>query len=211
MAAWTGGRKACRFVPQEVAGSQPVRAAAIQAASRGSGIPNFLMGTAMPSLLQKQQILAVLIDAENMRGALTHKLMLRIACYGVLAVKRAYGDWTRPDMRKLKNFLQRHAIEPVQLFRHAAGKNSADMWLFADAMDLLHEGQIDVFCIVSSASEFPPRAIRIRRAGLRVYGFGAQHTPTAFVQACSRFIYTDSLIGKPSPSHPEALVALTAH
>ena len=194
MAAWTGGRKACRFFPQEVAGSQPVRAAAIQASLHGSGIPNFFTGTAMPSLLHKQQILAVLIDAENMRGALTHKLLLRIACYGVLAVKRAYADWTRPDMRKLKGFLQRHAIEPVQLFRHAAGKNSADMWLFADAMDLLHEGQIDGFCIVSSDSDFTPLAIRIRRAGLRVYGFGAQHTPTAFVQACSRFIYVEPCI-----------------
>lgn len=147
----------------------------------------------MPSLHHKQQKLAVLIDAENASHALTGPILLRAACYGVLAVKRAYGDWSRPRMQRFKSQLHRYAIEPVQLFNYTTGKNAADIALSLDAMDLMHMGQVSGVCLVSSDSDFTPVAIRLRREDLRVYGFGGRHTPTAFVAACSAFIYTDSM------------------
>lgn len=147
----------------------------------------------MPSLLHKQQNLAVLIDAENASHTLTRPILLRAACYGVLAIKRAYADWSRPGMTRFKHLLNRNAVEAVHLFQHARGKNAADMALSLDAMDLLHMGQLDGFCIVSSDSDFTPLAIRIRRDGLRVYGFGGRQTPAAFVAACNSFIYTDTI------------------
>lgn len=104
----------------------------------------------MPSLLHKQQKLAVLIDAENASHTLTRPILLRAACYGVLSVKLAYADWSRPGMRRFKEMLHRNAIEAVHLFNHTTGKNAADMVLSLDAMGLMNTGQLDGFCIVSS-------------------------------------------------------------
>jgi len=147
----------------------------------------------MRSQRHKQQTLAVLIDAENTSAAPARDPLLRAGCYGVLAVKRAYADWSRPHMLRLRGVLARHAVEPVLCFRRATGKNAADLALSVDAMDLLHTGLIDGFCIASSDSDFTPLALRIRAEGLRVYGFGARHTPAGFVGACDKFIYTDAL------------------
>ncbi|WP_439587165.1 NYN domain-containing protein [Hydrogenophaga sp.] len=149
----------------------------------------------MPSRLHKQRNLAVLIDAENASHTLTRSILLRAACYGVLAVKRAYADWSRPGMRHFRQVLNHNAIEPVHLFSYTAGKNASDMALSLDAMDLLHMGQLDGFCIVSSDSDFTPLAIRIRREGLRVYGFGGRQTPKAFVAACNGFVFTETILG----------------
>jgi len=88
-----------------------------------------------------------------------------------------------------------HAVEPVLCVPLTLGKNAADMALSVDAMDLLYGGFIDTFCIVSSDSDFTPLTLRIRRDGARVYGFGARHTPEAFVGVCDKFIYTETLEG----------------
>ncbi len=147
----------------------------------------------MPSLLHKQQKLAILIDAENASQTLTRAVIHRAACYGVLAVRRAYADWSRPHLQRHQRVLRMHAVEPVQLFRYAKGKNSADMVLTIDALDLLGTGLFDGICLVSSDSDFTHLAMRIRREGLKVYGFGGRQTPQWFVQACTRFIYVEDL------------------
>ena len=97
-------------------------------------------------------------------------------------------------MRGRQDLLQRYAIEPVQLFRHATGKNSADMPLVVDAMKRVNTGQVDGFCIVSWDSDFTPLAMQLRHEGARVIGFGEQQTPVAFVQAFSKFIYLEDLL-----------------
>jgi uncharacterized LabA/DUF88 family protein len=60
-------------------------------------------------------------------------------------------------------------------------------------MDLLHTGNLDGFCLVSSDSDFTRLATRIREDGLVVYGFGEQKTPEAFISACDKFIFTENL------------------
>jgi len=73
-------------------------------------------------------------------------------------------------------------------------RHTGDIASHFDAMDLLHSGQLDGMCIVSSDSDFAPLAMRIRLDGLRVYGFGARHTPAGFVAACDKFIFMESLV-----------------
>ncbi|MDO9406721.1 MAG: NYN domain-containing protein [Polaromonas sp.] len=143
----------------------------------------------------KQQRLAVLIDAENVSHTLVPAILLRAACYGSLDVKRAFGDWSRADMRNFRSVLNPNAIEAVHLVSYARGKNAADITLCLSAMDLVHTGQFDGVCLVSSDCDLTPLAFRIRREGVRVYGIGGQQTPQAFVMACNRFIYTDGLSG----------------
>jgi len=60
-------------------------------------------------------------------------------------------------------------------------------------MSLVNTGQFDAVCLVSSDSDLTPLAFGVRREGVRVYGFGAQQTPRAFVSACTSFIYTESI------------------
>jgi Fe-S-cluster formation regulator IscX/YfhJ len=148
----------------------------------------------MPPLTQSQtRRLAVLIDAENASARLIGPLLSEVAKYGTANVKRIYGDWTTPNLSSWKHILNKLAIQPIQQFRYTTGKNASDSALIIDAMDLLHSGNVDGFCIVSSDSDFTRLACRIREAGLYVYGFGEKKTPEPFVSACDRFIYVENL------------------
>jgi uncharacterized LabA/DUF88 family protein len=137
--------------------------------------------------------LAVLIDADNTAPRIGDLLLAEIAKYGVASVKRAYGDWTRPNLNGWKDSLNRHAIRPMQQFAYTTGKNATDGAMIIDAMDLLYTGRFDGFCLVTSDSDFTGLAARLREAGVTVYGFGERRTPQALVSACDRFIYLDVL------------------
>ncbi|MCY0856836.1 NYN domain-containing protein [Cupriavidus sp. D39] len=137
--------------------------------------------------------LAVLIDADNAAPAIVEGLLAEVAKYGVAAVKRIYGDWTKPNLAGWKERLLSHSIQPIQQFRYTVGKNATDSAMIIDAMDLLYTGRFDGFCIVSSDSDFTRLASRIREQGLTVYGFGERKTPKPFVTACDKFIFADVL------------------
>lgn len=141
-----------------------------------------------------QRKLAVLIDADNAQPSITPALLAEIASLGVACVRRVYGDWTRQNLAGWKDMLHAHSLLPIQQFQYTSGKNSTDCALIIDAMDLMHTGRFDGFCLVSSDSDFTRLAARLREEGLVVYGFGErQKTPAAFVSACTRFIYTEVL------------------
>jgi uncharacterized LabA/DUF88 family protein len=137
--------------------------------------------------------LAVLIDADNAQASVAAELLAEVARYGTATVKRAYGDWTTPNLVGWKETLHNLAIQPIQQFRFTVGKNATDSALIIDAMDLLHVGSVDGFCLVSSDSDFTRLATRIREAGRAVYGFGEKKTPRPFVAACDKFVYTEIL------------------
>jgi uncharacterized LabA/DUF88 family protein len=160
--------------------------------------------------------LAVLIDADNAQASVASELLGEVARYGTATVKRAYGDWTTPNLNGWKEVLHDLAIQPFQQFRYTVGKNATDSALIIDAMDLLHSGKVDGFCLISSDSDFTRLATRVREAGLAVYGFGEKKTPKPFVAACDKFIFTEILrpgaVDTPSIAAPlESLqTALTA-
>lgn len=137
--------------------------------------------------------LAVLIDADNASSQIADGLFEEIAKIGEASVRRIYGDFAAPRMKGWSAVLSRHAIIPQQQFAYTTGKNASDIALVIDAMDLLHSGRFDGFCLVSSDSDFTRLAARIREQGTDVYGFGEQKTPESFRQACRRFIYTENL------------------
>lgn len=147
--------------------------------------------------------LAVLIDADNARAATIQALLAEVSRYGTASIKRAYGDWTTPNLKGWKDVLHRLAIQPMQQFSYTTGKNATDSSLIIDAMDLLHSAGLDGFCLVSSDSDFTRLATRIREAGLAVYGFGEKKTPQPFVAACDKFIYTEILEPEAAPAVQE--------
>ena len=105
--------------------------------------------------------LAVLIDADNAQASSIHELLEEVSRYGTASVKRAYGDWSTPQLNKWQKELNTHTIKPMQQFAYTKGKNATDSALIIDAMDLLHTGDLNGFCLVSSDSDFTPLAARI--------------------------------------------------
>jgi hypothetical protein len=65
--------------------------------------------------------------------------------------------------------------------------------MIIDAMDILHSNHVDGFCIIASDSDYTRLAMRIREAGLSVIGVGEKKTPSAFINACNKFIYYENL------------------
>lgn len=139
---------------------------------------------------------AVLIDADNAQASLVAGMLAEVAKYGVAGIKRAYGDWTTPNLGRWKETLLEHSIQPIQQFRYTSGKNATDSAMIIDAMDLLHGQQLQGAAIVSSDSDFTRLAQRLREGGLYVLGIGERKTPRPFVAACDRFVYTDLLGGE---------------
>lgn len=140
---------------------------------------------------------AVLIDADNTSPQIASGLFEEVAKFGEASVRRIYGDFSSGQLKSWTDILQKHAIDPYQQFAYTKGKNASDIALVIDAMDLLHSGRFDGFCLVSSDSDFTRLASRLREQGADVYGFGAQKTPESFRQACRRFIYTENLLPTP--------------
>jgi len=145
----------------------------------------------------KQPRLAVLIDADNASAKIVDGLFEEIAKLGEASVRRIYGDFSSTRSKAWADVLTKYAIDPRQQFAYTTGKNASDITLVIDAMDLLHSGRFDGFCLVSSDSDFTRLASRIREEGVDVYGFGEQKTPESFRQACRRFIYTENLLPQP--------------
>ena len=139
------------------------------------------------------QRLAVLIDADNAPASIVDGLFDEIASLGEASIRRIYGDFSGTRQKGWQSVLNRHAINAVQTFNYTIGKNASDIALVIDGMDMLHQGRIDGFCIVSSDSDFTRLASRAREQGMIVYGFGAEKTPEAFRNACNRFIYIENL------------------
>lgn len=136
---------------------------------------------------------AVLIDGDNVPSAYVKEMMEEIAKYGNPTIKRIYGDFTKPHLKKWKNMLLTNAIAPVQQYAYTRGKNATDAAMIIDAMDILYSGKVDSFCLVSSDSDFTRLAMRLREAGMLVIGMGEKKTPEPFIVACDRFIYIEIL------------------
>lgn len=153
---------------------------------------------------------AILIDADNTSPRITQGLFEEVAKFGEASVRRIYGDFSSPRLKSWAGILQKYAIDPYQQFAYTSGKNASDIALVIDAMDLLHSGRFDGFCLVSSDSDFTRLASRLREQGADVYGFGEQKTPESFRQACRRFIYTENLLPEAQAAAPNEGAAARA-
>jgi hypothetical protein len=145
--------------------------------------------------------IAILIDGDNAQANLLPQMLVEAGKYGLVTVRRIYGDWTTPNMNSWKDVLNFHAVQPVQQFRYTVGKNATDSAMIIDAMDLLHSDLVDGFCLVSSDSDYTRLATRIRETGVFVMGIGEKKTPKPFVNACDVFVYTSNLVAEQKTHH----------
>jgi uncharacterized LabA/DUF88 family protein/Fe-S-cluster formation regulator IscX/YfhJ len=143
---------------------------------------------------QLNKNIAMLIDGDNAQPSLIEEMLSEAGKYGNVTVRRIYGDWTQSSMISWKEYLHKHAIQPIQQFRYTRGKNATDSAMIIDAMDILYAGHTDGFCLVSSDSDYTKLATRIRESGLFVMGIGRKDTPESFVKACVIFTFTENLM-----------------
>jgi hypothetical protein len=143
--------------------------------------------------------IAMLIDGDNAQPSLIGNMLAEASKYGLVIIRRIYGDWTTANMNGWKDTLQTYAIQPIQQFRYTIGKNATDSAMIIDAMDVLYEGGIDGFCLVSSDSDYTRLGTRIREKGFFVMGIGKKNTPRAFVNACDVFVFAENLLVETAP------------
>lgn len=140
--------------------------------------------------------IAILIDGDNAQASLLSQMLVETGRYGLVTLRRIYGDWTTNSMNSWKDILNFHAVQPIQQFRYTIGKNATDSAMIIDAMDILHSGVVEGFCLVSSDSDYTRLATRIRESGVFVMGIGEKKTPKPFVNACDVFVYTENLVSE---------------
>ncbi|MGN1014360.1 MAG: NYN domain-containing protein [Butyricicoccus sp.] len=131
---------------------------------------------------------AVLIDAENISSKYSAIIFDELEKYGYDApCRRIYGNWSREKGWK-EELLLEYSILPIQQFSYTNGKNSTDITMVIDAMDLLYQNKVDGFCLVTSDSDFTRLAMRLREEQKYVLGMGESKAPQALTRACDKFI-----------------------
>ena len=143
--------------------------------------------------MDRDNKIAVLVDAENVSEKYAQDLLDEVTNYGIPTYKRIYGDWTNPQLSSWKNSLLTYSFTPIQQYSYTSGKNSSDSAMIIDAMDILYSGKVTGFCLVTSDSDFTRLAMRLREAGMLVIGMGEKKTPQPFIKACEKFIYLEVL------------------
>ena len=132
--------------------------------------------------------IAVMIDADNTRPAYANDLLSEVAKYGNPTIKRVYGDWTNPHLTQWSRKLNQLGLRAMHQNAYTTGKNSTDLALVIDAMDLLYDGNVEAFALVTSDSDFTSLAHRLRESGKAVYVLGENKAPDALKYACDKFI-----------------------
>lgn len=144
-------------------------------------------------MVEKEKRYALLIDSDNISSKYVKNIIDELTKYGVVTIKRIYGDWTRTETNSWKEILLQHSIQPMQQFAYTKGKNATDSFMIIDAMDILYSNHVDGFCIVTSDSDFTRLAQRLRESGKTVVGMGETKTPGAFIAACDKFTYLGNI------------------
>tara|TARA_R110000782_G_scaffold27256_20_gene69184 strand:+ start:1922 stop:2638 length:717 start_codon:yes stop_codon:yes gene_type:complete len=138
-----------------------------------------------------KQKIALFIDADNAPASKFEEILSEVAKYGVVTIRKAYGNWKNSSLKPWEDLLHEYAIQPIQQYDLTKGKNASDIALVIDAMDVMYTKDIDVMCFVSSDCDFTPMVTRALAEGKVVLGFGERKAPSPFVNACSRFLFLD--------------------
>ena len=140
---------------------------------------------------QEQVSFAILIDGDNVAADKLGDIISFVSSYGNPIIRRIYADWTKSAMKRWKEEAKTFSFRLVEALSYVGVKNTTDMALVIEAMDLLHGKTVQGFCIVSSDSDYTLLAQRIREEGLLVLGYGEQKTPASLQNSCHEFRFSD--------------------
>lgn len=134
---------------------------------------------------------AVLVDGDNISSKYAEYIKQEASQYGNVKIFRLYGSINCPNVKAWYKIMPGKGIMPMLQICYANGKSVADQALTIDAMDILYSGKVDVFCIVSSDSDFTKLVYRIKESGAYVVGMGEQKTKESLANACDEFKILD--------------------
>lgn len=138
--------------------------------------------------------IVVLIDAENTSAKYADGIMDYLKKQGIIISARIYGDFINNNNVKGWNSKAiQHEMEQKQQLTTSAGKNSSDIALVIDAMDLLYQKTIDIFCIVTSDGDFTGLVKRIREDGIEVIGIGKEDASKRLEKVCDQYLDLEEL------------------
>ncbi len=160
-----------------------------------------------PMTEDSARTLAVFIDFENLAIGFKHRrgefsmdpILERLVEKGKVIVKKAYADWS--EYKAYTRQLHEAAIELIEIPRRSmTGKNSADIRLVVDAMDLAWSKEhIDTFVIVSGDSDFSPLVSKLKENGKHIIGIGIKESTSDLLAGnCDEFIYYEDLEKAPA-------------
>jgi len=144
-------------------------------------------------IMENNHRIALLIDAENVPVSRMAAVIKEMAKYGTAITSRFYAD-IKSIGDEWRRISSEFAIRPVHQYNVAVKKNAADMAMSLDALEIMNEGLVDMFMIVTSDSDFTPLVIKLREKGALVIGIGDQKASKAFVSSCNEFKYFDYLV-----------------
>jgi uncharacterized protein (TIGR00288 family) len=133
------------------------------------------------------------------------KVLERLLLKGSIVVKKAYCDWER--YKEFKAPMHQASFELIEIPHvRMSGKNSADIRMVVDALDLCYtKSHVDTFVIVSGDSDFSPLVSKLRENDKTVIGVGVKKsTSDLLIANCDEFIYYDDLVREQKPRRPAA-------
>lgn len=140
----------------------------------------------MPELHKTTSRVAVLADCDNTSPDILDYALRMCAQFGRVVVRHGYGNHTTLA-NKWQDALVRLAFTPCLQYQYASGKNTADIALALDALELMFDGRADTFCIVTSDSDFAYLCRKLRGRGATVCIIGESRTPDALRNASDQF------------------------
>ncbi len=138
--------------------------------------------------------IVLLIDAENTSARYAKRIVEHLEKRGDIICARIYGDFINNSSVKGWNSVAiEYEMEQKQQLTTSAGKNSSDIALVIDAMDLLYQKNIDTLCIVTSDGDFTGLVKRIREDGIEVIGIGKADASKRLEKVCDQYLDFDEL------------------
>jgi uncharacterized protein (TIGR00288 family) len=201
-----GARRHKGFVPPATEDAVPALAPApaVASAATAAAAAPMTVGSAPPARASVDQRLSLFIDFENIALGVRdaqykkfdiHLVLQRLIEKGRIVFKKAYADWTRYS--EYKREFHEAAIELIDIpQRNYTAKNSADIRMVVDAMDLVaSKGHITTFVICSGDSDFSPLVSKLKENDKSVIGVGVKNsTSNLLIANCDEFIFYEDLV-----------------
>lgn len=147
---------------------------------------NLILNDNKTQLIGNESRVAVLVDCDNVSPEILPYALRVVAQFGRVVVRRGYGNHSTLA-NKWQEALVRLAFTPSLQYQYASGKNTADIALALDAMEMMFDNRADTFCLVTSDSDFAYLCRKLRERGAIVRIVGEAKTPEALRNASDQF------------------------
>lgn len=144
--------------------------------------------------------IAVLIDGDNASPKNISAIFEELKALGDIIIKKVYGDFSQQNLNSWKPVANKHAIKTMHGYNYTKGKNSTDINLIIDAMDIISSVEIDILCIVSSDCDFTGLVNRVKENGIYTIGVGKKNSCVPYKEACDCFLEEEKIVKASNPT-----------